>query len=272
MEWKGYNSVNIINVLGILIIVFIFCFFIISETKKQKETNYYELKNGIFTFKFEDARDRVLYSKNFKDASDVWNKIIQNKVEIDVFIIKSKRYTNILAETKINDNDVDGLTKIAEIRLNGKSFDNLSQSDKTLIIRHELGHVLGIGLKWIIRYDETNGSYIGREDYPLTMNAYIESTGTDNNLGIPIEKSGGRGVAHIHWENNDRDFDGDTTKGIPNDLMVSSLDYTPIISLITLANLRDLGWGVDTSYAQPINYDLPRKLISRRVDEIDFNT
>lgn len=238
------------------------------ETYRKKENNPYVIKNGKFILNFE-SEDLMEFNKNiFIDATKFWNIAIRDRLTIYIDIKLQSLASNKYADVNILSSNENNLTNKGIIKLNKTVWydKTVENTDKIWVIKHELAHILGLGLKWIIRFDEINGQYLSLDDYPLTMEAYVDITGIDNDLGIPIESSGGRGVANIHWENNDREFAGVLTKGIPNDIMSCCLEKRPVVSLLTLNNLRDLGWDINTSLASEINFDLPRDFGSKRVE------
>lgn len=264
---KREKSIYVSVIFAFLIILFSYLY-IFYEKKKTKKIEYDVLDNGIFKLKFQDKELRFLNQEIFMSATNFWRTKINNKHKITIKIFKKDVNSNNIAIASIVSSNENNLTTDAEILLNSRAWNStLSASRKELIIKHELAHAFGIGLKWVIATDETNGPYLPAEMYPETMNAYVTMTGVDNNLGIPVEKSGGRGVATIHWENNDRLFDNVIAKGIPNDLMSCSLDNKTTLSLLTLNNLKDLGWDVSLEEYGNIDFTLPRMFQSGDIVE-----
>ncbi len=110
------------------------------------------------------------------------------------------------------------------------------------LILHEMGHVLGIGLNWVIegRIDDllTNPTYNG-----AAANAAWHELG---GLGkVPVEDQGGPGTRGVHWRESTFD----------SELMTGYSDGNEQLSLVTIGALSDRGYGVDLGAAD--EYHLP---------------
>jgi hypothetical protein len=140
------------------------------------------------------------------------------------------------------------------------SFDSADldemQSEGTLldVITHEMGHVLGIGTIWTIKgllagEGSTNPTFKGKnakKEYGI-----LKGTGP---LAVPVENTGGPGTRDGHWRES----------VFRNELMSGfiAMPNNPL-SKLTIASLKDLGYVVKLSAAEP--YSLPNlQLIAER--------
>jgi len=122
------------------------------------------------------------------------------------------------------------------------------QADGTLldVITHEMGHVIGIGTIW-----KHKGLLVGAG----TSNPTFKGTNAKKEYGtlkgtgpkaVPVENSGGAGTRDSHWRET----------VFKNELMtgIIAAPNNPL-SRMTVASLKDLGYVVDLSAAEP--YGLP---------------
>ncbi len=108
------------------------------------------------------------------------------------------------------------------------------------VIRHEMGHVLGIGTVW--------GSLLsgaGTSDPTFTGSAARgawDAVAGGSGISVPVENSGGAGTADAHWRES----------VFGNELMTGYLDPgTNPLSAVTVGSLADIGYGVDLGAADP---------------------
>ena len=110
------------------------------------------------------------------------------------------------------------------------------------VVRHEMGHVLGIGTLWSRAgvLDQDNHTYTGE----WGMSAYQELGGSGP---VPVENSTGQpGSDDGHWR--------ETVFG--SELMTYRIHGSPRpMSILTILSLRDLGYNVDRTRAE--SYQLP---------------
>lgn len=249
-----------INVCFVVIILFFLIFFIFKD-KSEKVEKYEEVEDGIFIYRFYDC---LKYKKIIQKGCDYWKNTILNTHKIILEIKTSNDENEVLIDTTILSSNENNLTDKALLVINIEPFDDLDEDDKIITVRHEVCHALGFGLKWIISYSELDGPYLSSQDFPLTYNAYSSITGINYiTIGVPVENSGGRGVSSIHWENNDREMSEGISKGIPDDLMIASLNNPPVISILTLENLKDLGWSLKETNVGSIDFSLPRTIFPK---------
>lgn len=149
-----------------------------------------------------------------------------------------------------------------------------------LTIRHEMGHILGIGTLWSSSgvgfpgfqelYDEGTGQYTGAN----ALTAYNREFG-QNGLFIPVELDGGPGTANGHWNEvldnfsteNSPGFDADPGDGeaaptvvsginaglsMDDALMTGVLSGSGFLSDTTLGSLQDLGYTTIDFNVSPI--------------------
>ena len=119
------------------------------------------------------------------------------------------------------------------------SHDPLHSSSTCLI----LGRSLGIGSQWaskgVVQYNELTGgyTYTGVNGINVWKNVWQCSSDAP-----PIETDGGGGTAGLHWDE----------ACMLNERMTGYVNpvYNPT-SLLTIANLADMGYVVDFTKAQP---------------------
>lgn len=125
------------------------------------------------------------------------------------------------------------------------------QANGTLkdVITHEMGHVLGIGTIWthkglLAGASTTNPTFTGanaKKEYGI-----LKGTGP---APVPIENTGGPGTQNSHWRET----------VFRNELMTGFVNGPPNpMSRVTVASLKDLGYVVDLTKAEP--YSLPSLL------------
>jgi hypothetical protein len=107
------------------------------------------------------------------------------------------------------------------------------------VIIHEMGHVLGIGTLWALnklhkeKTDEYKGKFAKEEWKKLGCSGKL-----------PVETDGGPGTAFGHWDE----------ECLNQELMTGYVDSDMRLSVLTVASLEDMGYGVDYSAADP--YDI----------------
>jgi hypothetical protein len=126
------------------------------------------------------------------------------------------------------------------------------QSAGTLVdvITHEMGHVLGIGTVW------TNKGLLAGAN---TNNPTFTGTNAKKEFGVlkgtgpapvPVENTGGAGTANSHWRES----------VFRNELMTGFVGSAGNpLSRMTVASLKDMGYVVDITKADP--YSLPSLLM-----------
>ena len=163
----------------------------------------------------------------------------------------------------------DGFIRINRKFIDEGHFDDIhdGHSDMYYTIRHELAHILGINSTFFnksVIADAPIGSYVegGKTKYYYTgkngLDAYknaITDDGVRSGIvGIPIEDDGGSSSAGGHWEEGDsadRFINGKLHPGLDTETLTPIHDDEDVLSAITLNVLKDLGYQVDLSKAEP---------------------
>lgn len=115
------------------------------------------------------------------------------------------------------------------------------------VILHEIGHVLGFGTLW------PSFGLLAFAPEPYFSGAYALQSyrllgGTSaHGPGVPVEGTGGAGTANAHWR--------ETVFG--NELMTGYiLDADNRLTAITISSLRDMGYQVSYTLAEPLGTPL----------------
>jgi hypothetical protein len=126
-----------------------------------------------------------------------------------------------------------------------------ASGDLLPVILHEMGHVIGIGTIWQnLNLVQTVGSEI-RFTGANAVAEYNAIFGTTGNF-VPVETDGGPGTAGGHWDEavfNNELMTGFLNGGVQNP-----------ISRVTVGALRDMGYQVNLSAADPYSRSTTRKV------------
>ena len=249
------------------------------------------------------------YRQDFIDAIDYWNSAVSypswftfdsKPISLEVSIEKpgfdglsNPQIDGVLANAFLqgvmgppghNNNFGEFLPTQGQIRINESYFEDntFAETDSSTnkskfyyTIRHELGHILGIGSLFI--NDQVNNipveSYSGSLYYYTGTHgveqykSYITDDAIKNNIvGLPIEDDGGPGTANAHFErgdlssysDNDRYINGHFHPGVGYENMSGWIYLQGIgspISRMSLGVLKDVGWDVDMTKAE--DYVMP---------------
>jgi hypothetical protein len=116
------------------------------------------------------------------------------------------------------------------------------------LILHEMGHVLGFGTLWplqgLLAGSATSGGMDPHFTGPQAIAAFDDADMVPYTSGakVPVENSGGPGTIDSHWRES----------VFGNELMTGFVDLgTNPLSAVTVASLRDQGYTVDLSKADP---------------------
>jgi hypothetical protein len=152
--------------------------------------------------------------------------------------------------------DPGDLTVIGRMQFDEDDIEQLEQEGSlSAVITHEMGHVLGFGTLW--EADDLNLLRNPSEPNPNppladthfvgadALAAFNEAGGTDyTGAKVPVMNEGGPGTVNSHWRDNVFD----------PELMTGFLSAGPNpLSAITVASLRDLGYTVDATQADPFS-------------------
>ncbi len=118
------------------------------------------------------------------------------------------------------------------------------------VIRHEMGHVLGIGTLWssfgLVGNPSTPGgavldTYFAGSNAIAGFNLIGGNTYTGGNK-VPVENTGPAGTINVHWRES----------VLANELMTGYANAGSMpLSQLTVRSLADLGYSVNTSQADP---------------------
>jgi hypothetical protein len=263
---------RLIVVFNILLVVafmlYFFFFFLLEQKKKKASPQVKVLKIGKFVIELENNK----YESYFINACKWWSAVLgDNKTFIKIKTTINTANPNYVIKTKLLDyyyinNDQKKKPFSSELIINTIMFEDLTETMKLSLIKHEICHSLGFGGNWEIRYSYEKGNYLDKDIYPLTYDAYKTITGIDPIVGLPLENSGGKGLENIHWENEDRYFGNVYIRGLKNELMTSVIQEENALSLITLNNLKDMGWEINSSFvAETIDFDTVIRLGNLKV-------
>jgi hypothetical protein len=114
----------------------------------------------------------------------------------------------------------------------------------TNVILHEMGNVLGIGTLWWY-----NGLHSGSTNDDKYKGTYAKQAWKDMGCSgrLPIETDGPRGTAGGHWD--EACLDGELMTGY-----VEQTQRMPL-STLTIASLKDMGYGVNLNAADELSID-----------------
>ena len=215
----------------------------------------------------------------FQEAVDYWENII---VGYDDGL---DRTVTIYASTFLSGGDtgslnvgkgawyLSGLTNLdadrrvpttGRIRLNSNPRGLVNGTFRDRTVKHEIGHVLGLGELWSVNNVHENGS--GKYTGINGVAAFNREFGLNYDY-VPVEIDGGPGTANVHWNSfleSDQDgepgddFDPLVVSGqfagqnFGNDLLASSGGRGPQLYLsdTSLGALRDMGYNT-IAYSVP---------------------
>ncbi len=141
-------------------------------------------------------------------------------------------------------------------------FGSLSTGEIDSVVRHEMGHVLGIGTLWQINglYDPTSagavdpltGETVGQYTGSAALNAYRIEFGQPSIGYVPVEKGGSAGTTDAHWdEMNDQGVSAtgriSSISGMDfrHEMMTGWLTDPTFLSNVSRGSLEDLGYTVN---------------------------
>ena len=176
------------------------------------------------------------YSRHLEEAAASWEDKLNEDVRLELDVKGSYLEDRlILAYASMNDG--------GDIRAGGDITINLNANAAswTDVLKHEIGHVMGIGIayKWRnARITNQNENFLSSVDFPETYQIYVdEYGGTEDHTPL-----------------------GDVSGHFDEDIFTTEL-MTPFsnegrrqpITLLTLTAMKELGWDVDLSAAETRN-------------------
>lgn len=206
---------------------------------------------GFFDIYFTNDEYKNKYKGYFASAASFWgDKVFPDfRISLDVEIYNDPD-TQVLASASPRLGS-DNRARSGKIKVNAAIFDEQNSATKINCIKHEMGHILGVGY-WHYTSSGGNGPRLVGHIYPTALAEYNTLTGLNFTTGVPLESDGGNGTAGSHWENNSRsNFEGSTTStGLYNELMTYGVSSVAPLSSVTLGYLKDNGWKVDMTKNQ----------------------
>ncbi|HEY0780203.1 MAG TPA: leishmanolysin-related zinc metalloendopeptidase [Gemmatirosa sp.] len=142
-----------------------------------------------------------------------------------------------------------GLPVVGTMRFDSADFSGLVNDGTAYdVIRHEMGHVLGIGTLWNVAGGHsylTNDGTLDPEYAGPQGEAGSATLGfTLDGSTVPVENVGGAGTAGAHWRSS----------VFRSELMTGYLAQTPThpASRLTILSLADLGYSVNVAGSEPL--------------------
>lgn len=180
----------------------------------------------------------------FADAAAFWSRVLLGPARTVTIsagslavdgqggILGSSNYTGILNGLPVSGSMVFDTADLAWLESSG---------DLPVVIRHEMGHVLGIGTLWaskalVAGAGGADPEFTGAKAV-AAYDSLFGATGT-----VPVEAGGGSGTAGVHWR--DATFGAELMTGYLN-----SGQPNPC-SLVTVQSLADIGWQADPNAAE----------------------
>jgi len=176
------------------------------------------------------------YESAINQASNRWSNYITEDVTIPInYHTFNNPTSSTLASASMNDSN--------NIRAGGTININIGRNAPVAgwddVIEHEICHVLGLpqATKWQNAIVQSGGNYfLDAADFPETANAYNTILGGSGN--IPLQSGG------AHWDESIFGIELMTPNiGIENELKTT---------LLTLTAMKELGWSIDLSQAEPL--------------------
>lgn len=215
----------------------------------------------------------------FNAAAERWEEIIVGDVP-DVFVPGIGQVDDIVIELRSTPIDgpngtlaqtaivaqrvVSNLPSAAFIEFDSfdlNALESAGQLNDTVL--HEMGHALGFGVIWddlslITGATGPDPQFLG----PMSIQEYNLRFGT-NATGVPVENMGGAGTADVHWRES----------VLTTELMTGFLDpgVPNPITRLTVAQFADIGYQVDFTAADSVNFSSATSSANLSVDRTRIN-
>lgn len=192
--------------------------------------------NG-FTVEYQNGNLVSNFSSYLEEATNFWSTILNEPNDIKIEVKEESIDSSILARAR----------PFSSTNLKGGGIiyfnNNASYHDWSFVVKHELGHIFGIGSnqKWDNNiYQVTGNYYLSRLGFPETYQIYTDYFGGTEN-GTPI------GDARGHFDEDV--FDTELMTPI-----AEAVGVNQPVTLLTLTALKELGWNnIDLSLAENFN-------------------
>ena len=107
------------------------------------------------------------------------------------------------------------------------------------VVKHEIGHILGFGTLWIRRRVlwgkwSDDPVFTGKK----ASREYADLIGSVEPVFVPVENTGAVGTINSHWRET----------VFKNELMTGYANHGEVLSRVTVASLKDLGYRVSYDY------------------------
>jgi hypothetical protein len=132
----------------------------------------------------------------------------------------------------------DGTTLAGYMEFDQEDIPAFSAELWETVILHEMGHVLGVGLRWA-------GLGLVRQRGPVSQYLGAAGVAAWNAMGCtgnpPVETDGAEGTRGVHWDE----------ECLVNELMTGYVNFGVVnpLSALTAASLQDIGYSVDMTAA-----------------------
>lgn len=154
------------------------------------------------------------------------------------------------------------IDKLMHVRLGAMDFDSddvkqmLRQGTLENVVKHEIGHILGLGTLWerlnlVTNAKLTAGGYEYFGPHGNMANLEVGRTGSAS-----VENMGDSSTSRSHWKEDF--YDGELMTGYAEDA-----DVDQPLSILTIRALEDLGFQVNISKADA--YTAPKVMAGRRL-------
>lgn len=154
-----------------------------------------------------------------------------------------------------------GLPALGTMFFDSADFGRLVQAGTAYdVVRHEMGHVLGIGTLWNVAGVRTYLVGDGTRDPQYTGPGGDSASAvlgfTRDGASVPVENVGGEGTADAHWRSST----------YYSELMTGFLKQTAThpASRLTVQSLADLGYQVNVAASEPLLPTSPAALRASR--------
>lgn len=221
------------------------------------------LETGSFNLVYDSESIKNRYHEFASKAALDWSEKFNSVHKITIRIGELDLSGNGLGQAQITGYTIAGvdgnkrLPNSGIVKIDREMFNTIIQDSRKInVFKHEFGHILGIGdtrntnpNTW-----DTTDDYFLESKFKNALEQYnFELNGDDKEKDrVPVEDTGDVGTRSVHWENNDRagGLNGKGYSGVPNEIMIGTLEGDGLITELSLGFLMDLGYDVDLEMAE----------------------